>query len=85
MDINMKKKKQNIQAKKEDKPVTLGDMLNADLLKQLKDQKQQLKEAEEKKQLEEEERKREERRLREKNKSFEELLNESPMDWKKFK
>lgn len=47
----MKKKKQNIQAKKEDKPVTLGDMLNADLLKQLKDQKQQLKEAEEKSSL----------------------------------
>ncbi|WP_019154390.1 YqkE family protein [Robertmurraya massiliosenegalensis] len=83
----MKKKKQKTQPKQknDDKPVTLGDMLNADLLKQLKDQKQQLKDAEEKKQLEEEERKREERRLREKNKSFEELLNESPMDWKKFK
>lgn len=81
----MKKKQQSTQKRKEDKPVTLGDMLNADLVKQLKEQKQQLKEVEEQKKLEEEARKREERRQREKNKSFEELLNESSMDWKKFK
>ncbi|TKC19799.1 YqkE family protein [Robertmurraya kyonggiensis] len=82
----MKKKKQNHSPKRnEEKPVTLGDMLNADLLKQLKEQKQQLKAVEEQKQIEEEERKKEERRQREKNKSFEELLNESSMDWKSFK
>lgn len=78
------KKKQN-QKKNEDKPVTLADMLNEDLVKKLKDQKQQLKAAEEEKQAAEEERKREERRQREKNKSFEELFNESSMDWKNFK
>lgn len=78
-------KRKQTPKKNEDKPVTLGDMLGEDLLNQLKEQKQQLKAAEEKKQFEEEERKREERRLKEKNKSFEELLNESPMDWKKFK
>lgn len=43
------KKKQNRQAKKEtsDKPVTLGDMLNEQLAKQLKDKKQELKAEEE--------------------------------------
>lgn len=78
-------KKKQTPKRNEDKPVTLGDMLNENLVKQLKEQKQQLKAAEEQKQLEEEERKREERRQREKNKSFEELLNESSMDWKSFK
>lgn len=81
----MKKKKQSTQKRTEDKPVTLGDMLNENLIKQLQEQKQKLKADEEQKKLAEEERKREERRLKEKNKSFEELLNESPMDWKKFK
>lgn len=79
------KKKHNAPKKQEDKPVTLGDMLNPDLMKQLKDAKQELKEAEERKKEEEEARKREERRLKEKNKSFEELLNENPMNWKQFK
>lgn len=79
------KKKQSTQKRNEDKPVTLGDMLNENLVKQLKEQKKQLKAEEEQKQLAEEERKREEHRQREKNKSFEELLNESPMDWKNFK
>ena len=39
----------------------------------------------EQKRVAEEERKREERRLKEKNKSFEELLNESNFNWKEFK
>lgn len=81
----MKKKQTTPKKRNEDKPVTLGDMLNQDLVKQLKEQKQQLKAAEDQKKLKEEERKKEERRQREKNKSFEELLNESPMDWKNFK
>jgi post-segregation antitoxin (ccd killing protein) len=72
-------------AKKEDTAVTLGDMINQDLLKQLKDKQLELKAAEEKKIEEEEQRKREERRLKEKNKSFEELLNDSSMNWKEFK
>ncbi|WP_102274678.1 YqkE family protein [Cytobacillus massiliigabonensis] len=81
----MKKKKQQSQPKKEDRPVTLGDMLNQDLMAKLKDTKQQLKAAEDKKIEEEEKRKKEERRLREKNKSFEELLGESSLNWKEFK
>ncbi|MCM3215467.1 YqkE family protein [Niallia taxi] len=81
------KKKQNRQTKKEtsDKPVTLGDMLNEQLAKQLKDKKQELKAEEEERLKAEEARKKEERRQKEKNKSFEELLNDTPMNWKEFK
>lgn len=82
----MKKKKRAVtQKRKEDKPVTLGDLLSEDLKKELTEQKQQLKAKEERKKEEEEQRKREERRLKEKNKSFEELLEESSLDWKNFK
>lgn len=85
----MKKKQQrqthSQKPKKDESAITLGDMLNKDLMQQLKEKQQQLKETEEKKIKEEEERKREERRLKEKNKSFEELLNESSTDWRKFK
>jgi flagellar basal body L-ring protein FlgH len=81
------KKKQNRQqaVRKDDKPATLGDLLNQDIMEKLKAQKQQLKEAEEQKKQADIQRKKEEQRLREKNKSFEELLSESEMDWKKFK
>lgn len=83
----MKKKKQTRPAQKkvEDKPVTLGDLLNVDLVKKLKNTKNELEEQAQAKKEAEEERKREERRLKEKNKTFEELLNESEFDWKKFK
>jgi len=82
----VKKKKQNApKPKKEDSAVTLKDMINPELMKQLKEQQEELKAAEDKRKLEEEQKKREERRLREKNKSFEELLQESEMDWRKFK
>lgn len=81
----MKKKRQTAQRKKDDKPVTLGDMLNQDLMNQLKAAKKQLKDEELKKAEEEEKRKIEERRLKEKNKSFEELLQESNLNWKEYK
>ncbi|MBY0122510.1 YqkE family protein [Bacillus sp. S/N-304-OC-R1] len=81
----MKKNKQHSQPKKEDQPITLGDMLNQELMAKLKNTKQELKAAEDKKIEEEEQRKREERRLREKNKSFEELLGESNLNWKDYK
>jgi hypothetical protein len=83
----MKKRQQltKPKVKKDEGAVTLGDMLNQDLVKQLKDKQNELKAAEEKKVQEEELRKREERRLKEKNKSFEELLNESSTDWRNFK
>jgi hypothetical protein len=81
-----KKSKQKNQSKpKKEEAVTLKDMINPELIKQLKEQQEELKAAEERKRAEEEERKREERRLKEKNKSFEELLNESGMNWKEFK
>lgn len=60
-------------------------MLNQDLMKQLKEKQRELKAEEERRQKEEEQRKREERRQREKNKSFEELLSESNLNWKEFK
>lgn len=81
------KKKQNRQPaqRKEEKPATLGDLIQKDILDQLKAQQKQMKEQEEKEKQAEAQRKKEEQRLREKNKSFEELLSESDMDWKKFK
>ena len=77
------KKKQEKQSN--DKPVTLGDLLNKDLVSELKEKKNELQNQEEQERLAEEERKREERRLKEKNKSFEELLEESNFNWKDFK
>ncbi|WP_442594696.1 YqkE family protein [Neobacillus sp. D3-1R] len=85
----MKKQKQqkhqSTKPKKDESAITLGDFLNQDLMKQLKEKQQELKASEEKKLQEEEARKREERRLKEKNKTFEELLNESNTDWRSFK
>ncbi|MEH6906649.1 YqkE family protein [Neobacillus drentensis] len=79
------KQKNQSKPKKDESAVTLGDMINPNLFKQLKEQQEQLKAAEERKKEEEEKIKREERRLKEKNKSFAELLNESGMNWKEFK
>ena len=86
----MKKKQRpkvnhNQKLNKDDAPVTLGDMLNSDLINQLKNKQQELKAEELRKKEAEEKRLREERKRREKNKSFEELLNESSMNWKDFK
>ena len=80
------KKRQNQPVKKvQEKPATLGDLLNADLVNELKEKKKEWQNQDEQKRLAEEERKREERRLKDKNKSFEELLNESEFNWKEFK
>lgn len=65
--------------------LTLGSLMNEDVLQKLKNTKKQLVDQEVKQKEEEEARIREEKRLREKNKSFEELLNESSMSWKDFK
>lgn len=69
----------------DDQVVTLGDMLNENMMKQLKDKQKVLAEQEKDRQTAEEERKRQERKAREKNKSFEQLLSESELDWKEFK
>ncbi|SDI96931.1 DUF3886 domain-containing protein [Salimicrobium halophilum] len=69
---------------KDQKP-SLKDQMDEDLVKQLQNKKKQWKQQE--LEAEERERKRrlEEKRKSEANKSFEELLEESEMDWKKYK
>ncbi|SEA58805.1 Protein of unknown function [Thalassobacillus cyri] len=63
----------------------LSERLNGDIVSQLQSKKTKLKQKEKKEQEKERKRKIEERKKREANKSFEELLEESEMDWKKFK
>jgi Protein of unknown function (DUF3886) len=65
--------------------ISLGSLMNEEILQKLKNTKKQLQENEIKLKEAEEARIREEKRLREKNKSFEELLNESSISWKDFK
>ncbi|KHD86021.1 hypothetical protein NG54_05915 [Heyndrickxia ginsengihumi] len=77
--------KNHRQKQKQAEKVSLQDTLNEDLLKMLKQTKQQLIDDEEQKKREEAERKRKEQKQLEKNKSFAELLEENPMDWKKYK
>lgn len=82
------KKKQNVQskaAKQKDEKLSLGDLLQADIVQKLKHKQKELADIEQQKAEEEKARKQEERRQREKNKSFEELLNESNLNWKQFK
>ncbi|OXS59913.1 hypothetical protein B1A99_10290 [Cohnella sp. CIP 111063] len=70
-----------------EKPVTLKDMLGADTLAKLKQQAETLKQEEAKlkeaKRQEAEAAKEAERKRREQD--FEYLLNESSLDWKKYK
>ncbi len=88
-DGKMAKKKQKQQRqvapKKNDDKISLGDFLNKDVVAKLKETQKELKEVEQKKAEEELERQKEERRLREKNKSFEELLNDSNLKWNDYK
>lgn len=82
----MKKTQKNIQKKQDkDDSLKLGDRINQDIMSQLRQTQKELAEAEHAKKEAEEARKREERKQREKNKSFEELLGESNLDWKSFK
>lgn len=86
----MAKKKVNNQkqhgAKKEQEDkISILDHLDQNVFAKLKEKQQELKMEEKKQQELEEEQKRLERKQREKNKSFEELFNESSLDWKKFK
>lgn len=73
-----KKKKQEVE-------LTLKNSINQDLFEQLKQKKAELEKVESVKKEEERLRKIEDKKKREKNKSFEELLNESNMDWKNYK
>jgi hypothetical protein len=80
----VKKRNQQPSIEKEEK-ITLKDRLHSNLFEQLKAKKKELEAEEQRKKAEEEARRREEQKRREKNKSFEELLNESDLDWRKFK
>lgn len=81
----MKRKQQNKSKKKKDDNVTIGDHLNQELFSKLKEKHKELKHEAQTKIEEEKEKIRKERIQKEKNKSFEELLNESDLDWKSFK
>ncbi|WP_101844158.1 YqkE family protein [Halobacillus sp. Marseille-P3879] len=63
----------------------LTEHLNGDVLKQLQKKKTELKQQEQEKEEKERQSRLKKKKEREANKSFEELLNESALDWKKFK
>jgi gentisate 1,2-dioxygenase len=82
----MAKKRVNNEPKaKESDTMTWKDALDPKLIEKLKATKKALETEQQEKRQEEEKKRIEERRLKEKNKSFEELLNESPLNWKSFK
>lgn len=70
-----------------DKPATLKDLLGEDTLAKLKAQATELKQEEEQRQQEERARKEEARQAEQKrlDNNFEHLLNNSEMDWQKYK
>ena len=72
-------------SKKKTQPGSLGDQLNADVLSKLNSKKTELKQQAVEREEQEKQRRIEERKRAEANKSFEELLNESELDWKSFK
>lgn len=71
--------------RKDHNEAVLKDALNDQTLEKLKLLKKDAVEAEENSRKAALAKKEEERKQREKNKSFEELLNESSLDWKKYK
>lgn len=71
--------------KKDDQTVSVSDHLNSELLEQLKAVKKGLTKEQEEKEVELERQRIIERKQKEKNKSFEELLNESSLSWKDYK
>lgn len=83
------KKKQRHQpthsAKQKEEKLSLKDQLQDDVFSKLKSMKDQLVQTEQKAKEEEAARIKEEKRLKEKNKSFEELFEESNQNWKEFK
>ncbi|WP_223067745.1 YqkE family protein [Paenibacillus caui] len=83
----MAKRKGQEQKSLQDKPATLKDLLNPEIVGKLKEQAAEMKQAEEKRKEElreqaEEARRKERKRL---ENDFEYLLNNSSQDWKKFK
>ena len=79
------KRKPAPKPKEAEKGLSLGDLLSQDMAEQLKQIKKNKEQEIQQQKEEEAARKQFEAKQREKNKSFEELLNESRMDWKKYK
>ncbi len=75
--------------KMRDEDFALKDRIEGTMFEQLKAKKKQLEIAEQEKKEEEAAqeamRKRDEKKAKDKKKTFEELLNESPSDWREFK
>ena len=72
-------------SKKEQREGSLSEQLNEDVLTRLRLKKTELKQSEAERLEQEKQKRLEERKKKEANKSFEELLNESELDWKTFK
>ena len=79
------KKRKHPQKKNEEHRPTLKDSLNGDLLMKLQETKKALVDQENKRVEEQKKEKEAARSLREKNKSFEELFDESNMKWQDYK
>ena len=84
----MKKKKQQHAQKtsaKQDEPLTLSNLLNQDLVNQLRNKQKELEKEQQLEKEAQERRKREEQKRADKNKSFAELLSEDNKDWRNYK
>ncbi|WP_019242123.1 MULTISPECIES: YqkE family protein [Bacillus] len=79
------KKKAHQKVQKQDDSMTLSNILNKDLVNQLKNKQRELMKEEQEQKEALEQQKREERRRAEKNKTFAELLSEDNKDWRNFK
>lgn len=78
-------KKQRNKKQQTDQAIQISECLGTDVLEKLKLASQQLKDVETLEKAKANEKAKQERINKEKNKSFEELLDESSLDWKTFK
>lgn len=74
-----------MQKNKTSKQRLLQDELNDDVIRKLQQAQKQIQAQEQKKKAAEKARKLEEKKQQEKRKSFEELLNETSLNWRDFK
>ncbi|MGD7045497.1 YqkE family protein [Jeotgalibacillus proteolyticus] len=72
-------------SEREDRTPTLRDSLNEEMLSKLKETKKNLADLEAVREEEKQKEREKARLLREQNKSFEELLEESQMNWQDYK
>ncbi|MBM7621264.1 uncharacterized protein YdcH (DUF465 family) [Bacillus tianshenii] len=83
--MKKQRKQQTHSSKPKEEKLSLKDQLQGNVFSKLKTMKDQLVQTEQKAKEEEAARIKEEKRLKEKNKSFEELFEESNQNWKEFK